>query len=402
MPVPNIEEEKDLVKKFRSEVNLLAYPFFALTSKDVFTRRKTEFKTVVRRGGEKLEILWRVTSDPEYGHPGPFGKKIYRAIEQIIEEIGFPVENPIRFSIYELCKRMEITPGGSNYEKIKGALERMISTTIKSKGTFFHKGTEHWIDDTFHLYERIVFKGRKLEDGSIADTNCLFLGRWYLESLNARYVKPLDFEYYKNLVTNVAQRLYELLGVKFYGIFDKNQSYIRYRYSTLCQLLPLIPQDYLSKAKTVLEPAHKELVKTEFLKEARWEEIEHEKGDWLIYYYPGPRAKAEIERYRIPKESQEKKTDRKLAGPKKPKEEIKNLVSKMGKELGKEEENRDFYQKIAQRCPQNLIHTALSDTQAEARANKINKDKPAFFGYWIQELAKQRGIDLGLKSSKED
>ncbi len=86
MTLKNLEEEADLGKNFRSEVNLLTRPFFALTTKDVFGRRKTEFKTVVKREDQKLEVTWKVSANPEYGYPGPFEKKVHRAIEQIIEE----------------------------------------------------------------------------------------------------------------------------------------------------------------------------------------------------------------------------------------------------------------------------------------------------------------------------
>ena len=57
----------------RSEVNLLTLPFFALCDKDVRRRTKTEFTEVQERDGAQLQILWRVTGDPELGYPGPVG-----------------------------------------------------------------------------------------------------------------------------------------------------------------------------------------------------------------------------------------------------------------------------------------------------------------------------------------
>ncbi len=85
--------------------------------------------------------------------PGPFAKKVHKAIEQVIEEGGFPVENPIQFSIYELCKKMGISTGGPNYRRIKEAFKKIISTTIESGGTFYNKGKKKWIDRSFHLYD---------------------------------------------------------------------------------------------------------------------------------------------------------------------------------------------------------------------------------------------------------
>ena len=392
-----LEEETNLSEIFRAEVNLLTHPFFALTTKDVLKRQKTEYQAVVQRDDEKLEINWKVSAHQEYGYPGPFGKKVHKAIEQVIEEQQFPVENPIRFSIYELCKRIGITLGGRQYEQIKESLKRIQATIIESKGTFYQKSKKRWINKTFSLYDGIIFKGEELNNGEIAETNYLYLNDMYLDSINARYVKPLDYEYYMNLRTNIAQRLYELLGVKFYGISNGSHSYIRYNYSTLCKLLPLIPQKYLSKARKILDPAHEELEETRFLSKVHWSEVEGEQ-DWYLYYYPGKRAKEEIEKSKVPENSTKAKVN--FLGPpsssNKSTEEIENLVNKMVRVLGKREENKGFYYKIARHCPENVINMALSDTEAEERSGEIEKSKPAFFGYWIQELCEERGINLGL------
>lgn len=82
-----------------------------------------------------------------------------------------------------------------------------------------------------------------------------------------------------------------------------------------------------------------------------------------------------------------------------PETETESLIHDMVAVLGRER-NRRFYQLIAQRCPQELIHTALQDTIMEARSGKIQTSKAAFFGYWIQELCRNHGINLGLKSKK--
>lgn len=63
----------------RSEVNFLVLPFFALWDKDVKRRTKTEYKAVIKRGRQKLEVSWIVLSQPEFGYPGPFDKKVHKA-----------------------------------------------------------------------------------------------------------------------------------------------------------------------------------------------------------------------------------------------------------------------------------------------------------------------------------
>ncbi len=89
------EEELKPQEFIRSEVNLLNLPFFALWDKDVRKRSETNYKAVVERGGERLEISWTVAAHQRYGYPGPFDRKVHRAVEQIISSMRPPIANPI-------------------------------------------------------------------------------------------------------------------------------------------------------------------------------------------------------------------------------------------------------------------------------------------------------------------
>jgi hypothetical protein len=286
----------DLPKIINSEVNLLVFPFFALERKN--KKVETVYKDIVKRGDQKIEIVWNVSANTKYGYPGLFDRGVHKSIEQIITEIlkkDNIIKNPIRFSVYDLCKRMGIsTSGGKNYRKVKEALERIRMTGIKSEGAFYHKGKKQWISSVFGLYDGIIFKGKQLEDGTIAETNLLYLSGIYLQSLNSFYVKPTDYDYLQSLKSKIASRLYEILGVKFYGLRDKRENFICYRYSKLCQLLPVTPHEYISLAKQQLDPGNNELKETDFISKYEWSE--NGKEDWLIYYWPGERAKEEMRR----------------------------------------------------------------------------------------------------------
>ena len=325
-----------LPKIINSEVNLLVLPFFFLYKNTLKNKLETEYKEVIQKNGEKVEILWNVSANPKYGYPGLFDRKVYKVIEQIITDIlkeKGKIKNPIPLgSLYNLCKRMNIENyGGVEYKKIKKALEKIRATTIKSVGTFYSKGVKQWVDDSFSLYDRIVFKGKKLPNSEIADNNYLFLGSWYLQSLNSFYVKPIDYDYLQSLKSKIASRLYEILGVKFYGLRNKREKFICYRYSKLCQLLPVTPHEYISLAKQQLDPGNNELKDTGFISKFDWSENGNK--DWLIYYWPGERAKEEMKRAK--RKSINNRTEEYLPGPKEEvnkyfKEHI-NLINKLVK-----------------------------------------------------------------------
>jgi len=322
----------DLLKTIKSEVNLLELPFFELFTKGLRKKTEIEYRAIKNRENQIKEIVWNVSANSKYGYPGPFDREVHKAIEQIISEIlreKGKIENPISFSLYDLCKRMGIK-GGGNYQQIKKALERIQTTVIKSENAFYHKGNKKWISSVFCLYDAVIFRGEQLEDGSIAEINLLFLSDIYLQSLNSHNTKLINYTYWRSLKSKIASRLYEILGVKFYGIRNKKGCDITYKYSTLCQLLPLTLYRYISDAKRQLNSGNDELKDTGFISKYEW--IENGNKDWLISYWPGERAKEEMKRATLFSSNQEEDL---LLGPKpevkKISEEQINLIDKLVK-----------------------------------------------------------------------
>ena len=277
----------------RSEVNFLVYPFFCLDNRWHKDRLNIEYHRRLDRGEGQEDISWRVLAHQEYGLPGPFDWALHQAIEAIINERGFPVQNPIPFSMRELCRRMAITYSGRTAEAIKAAFLRITATVVESKRTFYSKPKKQWLDDTFHLYDRVVYRGEERHgDDGRANTNYLYLGSWYLDNLNALYVTLLDSGYRQSLAATLARRLYEILGVKFYGLRHAPAPGLRYTYSTLCALLPVKRYRYLSDAHRQLDPAHAELLATGFLAQVAWHPAPGTPSEWSLQYFPGPRVQA--------------------------------------------------------------------------------------------------------------
>lgn len=308
-----------LPEMIKSEVNFLVFPFFALSRKGLKNKTKTEYQEVIKRGDEKVEITWRVTANAEFGYPGPLDREVHKAVEQIISETlqqHGQVDNPVALgSLYNLCKRMGVKRGKAIYEQIRASLKRIRATSIESRGAFYSKASKRWVEDVFGLYDRVIFEGSELPTGEVADTNYVFLSSWYLKSLNAFYVKPIDYQYLKSLRSKVASRLYEVLGVRFYGLRGrKGQSHVWLDYQTLSQVLPITSQRYLSDAQAKLQSAHDELVETKFLSRVRWDR--KSKTEWIIHYYPGERAEEEFRSK--PKAIQETLELKAPEGPKEP------------------------------------------------------------------------------------
>ncbi|RKY02964.1 MAG: hypothetical protein DRJ51_05895 [Thermoprotei archaeon] len=285
------------VERFHAEVNSITFPFFLLEGQEEV--RVITYKGVMREGERTIEFTWTVSADPSYGLPRAFDWQVFRAIEFLISDMPKPVENPITFSFYDLCRKMRINTSGANYESIKNSIRRIKSTTIRSERAYYlkEKGRRITTEVGFSFYDMYVFINERLPDGTVADTNYLWLNPYYLSNINHSYVKPLDPDYYWSLRRLVSRRLYEILSVKFYGVPDPEIP-LKQSYAGLCEVIRLTPQKYLSWARRTLDPAHDELVKTGFLKSVEWRKDGRKPGSWFILYTPGPRAISEIERAR--------------------------------------------------------------------------------------------------------
>ncbi|MGB9682873.1 MAG: hypothetical protein ACP5RW_08235 [bacterium] len=390
---PSVEPEKGLIvydnsditppDTIRSEVNFLVYPVFKLSKKKDDGRDIIEFRATIERENQRLEILWGVYPNQNFGTPGPFDKKVFEAIQEIIETLPRPVQNPISIgSLYSLCKRIGIDlHSGDNFKLIKNSLIKISVTPIRSVWTFYDKGRKRWIDDTFHLYDRVVFDGEELPDGTIADTNYVYLNSKYLDNINNGYVKPIDYNFYKGLKSNIAKRLYELLGVKFYPIFQRNikVKFIRYLYDTLCDLIPLTKQKYLSKIQEKLGPALMELKEKQFIEKC---EIRKESDKFYLYFYPGPMAIEEFNRFskessiesrEIPLETQNSQI-----APLQPRRKPEELVNY-------------FYQKLT---GGNLTPKPKELYQAETLLAKYDFEKASFIVDYAIESARKTNFDM--------
>ena len=403
-------DEISLSKIINSEVNLLRSPFFVLARKNKIL--EIEYREITERGGLKKERVWNVSANPKYGYPGPFDREVHKAIEQIISEIlreKKEIENPIPFSIYDLCNRMGVSfKDGGNFKRVRSSFEKIRATTIKSENAFYYKGKKKWISKVFGLYDGVIFRGEQLEDGSITETNLLYLSDIYLESLNSHYTKSIDYTYWQSLESKIASRLYEILGVMFYGVQNKKEDFIRFKYSTLCQLLPVIPYRYISSAKQQLDPGNNELKDTGFISKYDWSENGNK--DWLIYYWPGERAKEEIRRAetksiddRTPVCVQRTGRGEYLPGPK---EEVKifskeqtNLVDKLVKfnvsKITAENLIKNNDQELIKKWIEAIIYTNANDKAAYIV--KAIREKWQVPEEYLREIKEKQGREEEIK-----
>lgn len=300
-PTPRPASAPQTFRRLRAEANFLRFPFFDLvresskSTRDTLEVRETEQD----KNGVTAETLWKVYRGLESTFPGEFARRLHReVVERIISDLPRPVRNPIRLgSFSEICRLLDINTSGKNLQSIRSALLSIVTTNVRSTSTFYSKARKSYVDAAFHLYEMVVFNGDTLPDGNVADAVHVVLASWYLENLNANYVVPLDFKYYRQLKGSFASRMYELLHHWFFVAMRNNQRTIERRYSTLCAYFPLTRQSNLWKARQQLKDAHKQHHEADFLSSLpEWRPIPGTPDDWTLVYSAGPKARDEFRR----------------------------------------------------------------------------------------------------------
>src|SRR5215210_7623447 len=147
------EEKNTLVK---AEGNFEDHPYFTVGNQRGGEGVIQYTNTIRTRDGQELRQTWTVRAVQGLGLPGTLDQDVYVALLQVVDRQGDVPENGwIGFSLYELVELLQRTHGGRDYRQVKESLERLAGTIIQSRNAFSRKSTKSYLDDTFHLLDRV-------------------------------------------------------------------------------------------------------------------------------------------------------------------------------------------------------------------------------------------------------
>ena len=251
-------EEQSSSSLIKVESNLEEFPLFQLGRK----RQKgtaTYERTIEGNDGSHLTQRFEVSSS-KYSLPGPMDMDVYLAVLELLEiRGGMPESGKLYFSLYELVRILGWQHGGRTYAKLKESLRRIALTGIESENAFYSKGEHRHISDTFRLWS-VHFSEKKSQRGDESSRHHIRFDEWFIRSFHDYYLKGLDTNFYWELCSPLSRRLYRLVDHK---IGDGTRWEVEL--FNLQQQIPLADYHYASKIKTVLKPAHKELMQKGYL-----------------------------------------------------------------------------------------------------------------------------------------
>lgn len=356
---------------------------------------------------------WEIQPNIKLGYPGAFDKDVLITVQKLVGDIVstgvFPPPNPFALPpLRRICNLMGLTKdSGKNYQRIITSLKRWASTVIETNSFYLKKDDEHWRSGggVFTIWSA-YWTGERLPNGSIAESTYLYFNPPFYLNLLAFYMQPLDYGYYMELPP-LAKRIYELQAPKFFGL--KDSKYTHEEYLDYCKRLPIVPQEYFSKAHQILDRAHEVLKRTRFLSRVEWEGTSYKKP-WFIKYYPGPRAHAEIEQARqrlrrFEARQQRLTTNQAQLTPDNPEarfwvEEIcQKLEASTPRQTVYKTPNMRYYEVLAKliirgKLNGDKVRELLSEAYYQHHQGRIKKSRSAFFTDLLKRHLAQKGKDL--------
>ena len=253
----------------------------------------------IMKAGPKgdIELRWEVSYSDRYGQAGQLAYKLDTiVIDQRIDEAGRPLPERLCLgSLNQIAEELGLSVDqGPTHKNLKRALRQNALAGITAKFRYKgNDGTERTLESTFTRYS-VVFTGERLSNGRKADAVYIELNTTYREVLNNAPVRPLNFEYKKQLPP-AAQRFYEIVSYKIFAALKYNQATAQLSYSEYCTFAAQQRYFDYEHFKKQMYKIHRPHLLSGYLAKVSYVETMDEEGrpDWLMCYEAGPKARAE-------------------------------------------------------------------------------------------------------------
>jgi hypothetical protein len=240
----------------------------------------------------KIDLQWEISPSQSFGEPRALAYKLDTlVVNRRIEERGKPLPKLVRIgSLREIAEELSL---GGNTNRVKQAFLQNASAFITAKLSYrTTDGAEKRVESGFTRYS-VHFTGETLPDGRKADAVYISLNDPYREILNTAPLRPLDYDYLKTLHP-APQRFYEIIGRIFYPTFKYGHQ-AKLLYSEYCTYSTQQRSFDWNFVRSQMHKVHRPHLQSRYLEKVEFKPTLDEEGkpDWMMFYWPGPKAKAE-------------------------------------------------------------------------------------------------------------
>lgn len=256
-------------------MNLAEFPLALFGSRSP-GQQSLVFSDRVFDEGRNAHVDRRLTISPsvELGLPNTSDDEVIFGLIQLTNQHGF-ASRTVPFSRYQLLKLLGWSDESACYERLKDSLFRWLGVTLKYEKAWWSKADQCWVDKGFHILEDVQLLDRQ---GARCGTSSFTWNETVFRSFQEGYLRKIDFEFYRNLESAVAKRMFRFLGKKFY-----HRDRLEFPLRTFAHDHIGVSRSYHNGGlKRLLQRPIDELKEKGFLKEARF--VSTSRGEWSVVF----------------------------------------------------------------------------------------------------------------------
>jgi hypothetical protein len=291
LPAPKVIDGKD-------ELNLAEFPLSAIADRLQPDQKTLMFEDKIfdASRGEMITRQLTITASDHYGLPTAHDDEVILGLIQLSKLREFS-DRKVSFSRYQLIQLLGWRHEGKSYERLEKSLNRWIGVTLYYKNAWWSKEARCWVDEKFHILERVTLYDRESTRAGKDQQSSLPLSTFtwnevVFRSFRAGNLKSIDFDFLKNLDSAIAKRLYRFLDKRFFhrGRWEFDLKEVSWEHIGLSR------NHDVANLKRALMPAIRELESKHFLKTVPESErfYKMRSGEWRVVFERTRGAKAEL------------------------------------------------------------------------------------------------------------
>jgi len=256
-----------------AEPQLYLLPFCVPQDKAADRFRSIKITETIKVGDKFQQRTFRVNPDPELGLPGSFDLDVMTGINRLADEqmsqLGI-VPEFIELGSFRTFLAVIGKPGSGKYmQMLKESLKRLMSTVCISEGFFYSKPRDLYLAESFTFISSVEIAGEYDFNGNQHEKTRVKLHEFIRENLNANFRTLIDFDYLRQLRTDIAKPLALHIA---YRMFKNKTSEWKPDYKWLAERLAIKVYDDMRAARKQLKPALEELKSTDFIDCWEWDD----------------------------------------------------------------------------------------------------------------------------------
>ncbi len=198
------DEDKDLRRVGRDEMNLCEFPIATLTD-----HPSEGVKTLVFEDQHgKLTVI----GSDAYGLPTSTDSDVIVALIQLTKLRNDFTDPTVMFSRYELLKLLGWENRGWNYRRLSDSLHRWVTVTLKYDGLWWDNRRKRRTSASFHILDYVVLP----DENDPRATSSFAWNKIFFKSCRDGNLKRLDLTTYFALKSAISKQLYRFLDKRFY------------------------------------------------------------------------------------------------------------------------------------------------------------------------------------------